>query len=413
MRVGRATHLARPGAQDVRTSTHAAVVEVAHLARRGADRAFHNVADMNTAHIETVIIGAGQAGLSTGYHLKRRGREFVILDANARIGDNWRCHWNSLCLYTPAKYDSLPGLRFPGEPWSFPTKDDVGSYLESYAVHHDLPVRTSTRVESVDPLPDGGYQLTLDGGVVTCQNLVIATGTFGRTPFVPEAAGALDPGIQQLHSSEYKHPGQVQPGVVLVVGASHSGTDIAFELADTHPTILCGRDCGEIPIRLESRGMRIAFPVLLFLARHLLTRRTPIGRKAMADVRFHGGPMLRVKRQDLAARGVVRNVTRFVGTKDGMPLLEDGTVVDVANVIWATGFRQTFDWLHLPVLQADGWPAEYRGEVAGAPGLFFCGLSFQYAFASMLFPGIGRDADHVAGLIDAKTRDRLPARSAA
>jgi putative flavoprotein involved in K+ transport len=364
---------------------------------------------MNTAHIETVIIGAGQAGLSTGYHLKRRGREFVILDASARIGDNWRCHWDSLRLYSPVKYDSLPGLPFPGERWSFPTKDDVAAYLERYAVHHNLPVRTSTRVERLDPAPGGGFQVQIDGGGISCENVVIATGTFGRTPYLPEAARELDPAIRQLHSSEYQRPAQLQPGPVLVVGASHSGTDIAYELAENRPTTLCGRDCGQIPVRLESRRMRVVFPALIFLWRHVLTRRTPIGRKAMGEIRAHGGPMLRVKREDLAARGVVRNTSRLVGAQDGLPRLDDGTVVDATNVVWATGFRQVFDWIHLSALREDGWPEEYRGVVNAAPGLFFCGLSFQFGFASMLFPGIGRDADHVAQKIEARTRPRSTA----
>lgn len=368
---------------------------------------------MDTEHIDTVIIGAGQAGLSTGYHLKRRGREFVILDANARIGDNWRCHWDTLRLYSPVKYDSLPGLRFPGQPWSFPGKDEVATYLESYAVHHDLPVRTNTRVDRLDADPDGGFRVHVDGGVITCDNVVVATGTFGRTPYIPDAARDLDPAIRQMHSIEYKRAAQLRPGRVLVVGASHSGTDIAYEVAATHPTTLCGRDCGQIPVRLESRRMRVVFPILVFLWRHVVTRRTPIGRKEMNEVRFHGGPMLRVKRKDLADRGVVRTTARVVGAKDGLPLLEDGTVVDATNVIWATGFRQVFDWINVPVLDTNGWPEEYRGVVAAAPGLFFCGLSFQYAFASMIFPGVGRDAEYVARQIEDRTRVRVAATAAA
>jgi putative flavoprotein involved in K+ transport len=357
---------------------------------------------MNETRIETVIIGAGQAGLATGYHLKRRGRSFVILDGNARIGDSWRGHWDSLRLYSPVKYDSLPGLRFPGQAWSFPGKDEVAAYLESYAVHHDLPVRMGTRVARVDSTPDGALQVHVDGGVITCQNVVVATGSFGRTPYVPSAARDLDPAIRQLHSSEYKRPDQLRPGRVLVVGASHSGTDVAYEVAETRPTTLCGRDCGQIPLRLDSRWMRVVFPTVVFLWRHVLTRRTVIGRKEMDEVRFHGGPMLRVKREDLTARGVTRTTAKVVGSRDGLPLLDDGTVVDAATVVWATGFRQVFDWIHLPVLRSDGWPEEYRGVVPAAQGLFFCGLSFQYAFASMVLPGVGRDAEYVARRISAR-----------
>ena len=355
-------------------------------------------------HVETVIIGAGQAGLATAHQLQERGRDCVVLDRNQRIGDNWRQQWDSLRLYSPARFDGLPGMPFPGPPWSFPGKDEVADHLEAYAHRWKLPVRLGVRVDGLDAAPDGdGYVVTTGTGTLHCDNVVVATGTFGRTPQVPDAARDLDPSILQLHSSEYRRPGQLRDGPVLVVGASHSGTDIAYELAATRPTTLVGRDCGEIPIRLESRWMKVVFPVLLFAWRHVLTRRTPMGRKEMALVRHHGGPMLRVKRSDLAARGVVRNEARVEGARDGLPLLADGTTVEAANVIWATGFRQAFDWVHLPVLGDDGWPREYRGVTEDAPGLFFCGLSFQYSFSSMLLPGVGRDAELVARRISRRS----------
>lgn len=355
---------------------------------------------MRTQHIETLVIGAGQAGLSTAYHLHQRGRPCLVVDGNERVGDNWRHQWDSLRLYTPAKYCGLPGMPFPADPWTFPGKEDVGDFLEGYALRFDLPVRMSTRVERVEARPDGGFRATLGGGALDCENLVVGTGTFGRTPYVPPFADELDPSIRQLHSSEYRRPSQLQDGAVLVVGASHSGTDIAFELAEGRPTILAGRDCGQLPVRLESRAARRLMPVLAFLARHVITRRTPIGRKAMGEIRSHGGPMLRVKREDLAARGVERTESRVTGVRDGRPVLDDGRALDVGNVVWCTGFRQVFDeWLSVPVIKDDGWPDEYRGVVASTPGLYFCGLAFQYAFASMLLPGIGRDAGHVAAHI--------------
>ena len=366
-----------------------------------------------TTTIETVIIGAGQAGLATGYHLQQRSRPFVILDSASRVGDQWRQQWDTLKLYSPTKYDSLPGLKFPGDPWSFPTKDEVGDYLEQYASQFKLPIRFDTRVESLESDGDGGYVVTTNQGEYRCRNVVVCTGTFGRTPSVPGFAADLDPAILQLHSSEYRRPGQLRGGKVLVVGASHSGTDIAYEVAQTHPTILAGRDCGQIPPRIESRRMRLLFPVIIFAWRHVVTRRTPIGRKEMDNIRFHGGPMLRVKRSDLAARGVERITERVTGVQDGKPVI-GGTAYDVANVIWATGFRQVFDWIKLPILGADGWPAEYRGVVKDAPGLFFCGLSFQFGFASMVLPGVGRDACFVAGRIaERASRTRAPERAGA
>ena len=362
---------------------------------------------MTTQHIETLIIGAGQAGLSTGYHLKQRGRPFLIVDRAERVGDNWRQQWDTLRLYTPAKYDGLPGLPFPADPWHFPGKEEVASYLEQYAVHWDLPVRMSTGIDRLEAARGGGYVATVGADTISCDNVVIATGTFGRTPYVPSFAADLHPGITQLHSSQYRRPSQIPLGRVLVVGASHSGMDIAYELASTHSTLLCGRDCGQIPVRLESRRAHAFLPAMVFVFKHVLTRRTPMGRKEMNEVRFHGGPSLRVKRVDLDARDVERDEARVVGVKNGLPLLDGGRVVDVTSVVWCTGFQQIFDWIDLPIFGDDGWPEELRGVVETAPGLYFCGLSFQYAFSSMVFPGIGRDADYLARQIVTRSRSAV------
>jgi putative flavoprotein involved in K+ transport len=240
----------------------------------------------------------------------------------------------------------LPGLPFPAARWHCPQKDEVGDYLERYALHFDLPVRTSTRIHNLEARPGGGYLATLDAETISCENVVVATGTFGRTPNLPPFAADLDSSIQQLHSSQYRRPAQLRPGPVLVVGASHSGLDIAYELAESRPTTLCGPSRGNIPFRPESRQARVFFPVAVFMFRHVLTRRTPMGRKEMHEVRFHGGPALRVKQDDLNRRGVIRNEGRMAGVDGGRPRLDDGTVVDVASVVWCTGFRQVFDWMN-------------------------------------------------------------------
>ena len=253
--------------------------------------------------------------------------------------------------------------------------------------------------------------LQLGADRIIADNVVVATGTFGRTPNIPDFALDLDPSIRQLHSSEYRRPAQLKPGSVLVVGASHSGTDIAFEVASTHPTVLAGRDLGQVPVRLDHWSARVVLPAIGFLAKHVLTRRTPIGRKAMDEVRFHGLPMLRVKRSDLQARGVERILDRATGVRDGRPVLAGGQVLDVANVVWCTGFRQVFDWIDLPIFGAGGWPREMRGVVPEAPGLFFCGLAFQYAAASTVLPGVGRDAAYVAEQINTRVGEVIGARS--
>ena len=355
-------------------------------------------------HIETVIIGAGQAGLVTGYRLQRRGRPFVILDSESRVGDGWRHQWDSLRLFTPAWADALPGKPFPASAWTYPSKEEFADYLESYAAELALPVRLSTRVVRLqakgapDVSHDGatrGYVVTTDRGRIHAENVVVATGTFGRTAAVPGFADQLDPAIVQLHSSEYRRPGQLPPGPVLVVGASHSGCDIAYELAATHPTILAGRDLGQIPVPFDSRRFRLVFPLVLFAFAHVLTRRTPVGRKEMDEIRFHGGFRLRVQTKDLEQRGVDWVKDRVTGVEDGKPVVEGRGAVDVATVIWCTGFRQTFGWIDLDVFDDRGWPRELGGVVDAAPGLYFMGLGFQSAASSMMVHGAGRDAAHV------------------
>lgn len=358
-------------------------------------------------HVETVIVGGGQAGLATAYALQRLGRESVVFDARERIGDQWREHYPSLTLYTPRRYSGLPGLDFPGEPWTFPTRDEVADYLETYARTHDLRVRTGVPVRRMGRTDDG-FAVDLDGGRITCDNVVAATGHSG-VPAVPSGAGDLRPDIVQLHSSEYRRPDQLPPGRVLVVGAAHSGTDIAYELAATHPVTLCGRDPGQIPFRPEDRRARILLPLMIFAWRHVLTRRTPMGRRMMGAIRRGGGPMIRIHREDLAARGVVRHLSRFAGARDGLPLLADGTVIEAAGVVWATGYRLDHGWLDIPIVGEDGYPREYRGVAEEVPGLFFCGLPFQFGFGSMVFPGVGRDAEFVARRIAAGITARAKA----
>jgi putative flavoprotein involved in K+ transport len=346
-------------------------------------------------HFETVIVGGGQAGLAAGYHLKRRKRPFLILDANERIGDSWRGRWDSLRLFTPAKYDGLPGMRFPARGWSFPTKDEMGDYLERYAERFELPVRTGVGVDRVTRNGDGWV---VDSGDLQfhADQVVIASGAH-RIPTMPAFARELDSGIVQMHSSDYRNPGQLQEGGVLVVGAGNSGAEVAFELSRTHPTLLAGKEAGEIPVRHGSIPARFTLPIIRFLATHLLTVRTPIGRKVRARL-GDATPLIRTKSKDLAATGVER-VARVAGVRDGLPLLEDGRVLDVANVIWCTGYARDYSWIDLPALGDDGEPLHERGVVESAPGLYFVGLIFQYAATSDVLPGVGRDARHIAGRV--------------
>ena len=349
--------------------------------------------------IDTVVIGAGQAGLSAGHYLAKRGLPFVILDADERVGDHWRDRWDSLRLYSPARYDSLPGRRFPAPSSHWPTGREMGDYLEAYARWFELPVRSGTRVERVEPA-DGGFVVTTgDGARLTARQVIVATGPF-REPNIPGFAGELDPSIRQLHSHEYRNPDQLADGPVLVVGLSHSGADIAFEAAKAgHRTILSGRSHGQIPIKVtDSRRAMLGWPVVEFVFGHVLTMRTPMGRKMRPEVRKAGGPLLRVRLGDLDKAGVERHDDKTVGVSDGRPMLADGAVLDVANVVWATGYRPDYSVIAAPVGE-DGWPVEERGVSPTVPGLYFLGVPFQYAFSSMLVAGAGRDAKYVVDRI--------------
>jgi putative flavoprotein involved in K+ transport len=351
---------------------------------------------------EVIVIGGGQAGLSVGYHLARRGLRFVILDAHRRIGDSWRQRWDSLRLFTPARWDGLDGMRFPAPPRSFPTKDQMAGYLESYAARFELPVRSGIRVDSLTRRGTG-YLVSAGDKRFEADHVVVAMATYQR-PRVPPFADELDARIVQLHSSDYRNPSQLRHGGVLIVGAGNSGSEIALELArHGHPISTSGRDTGHIPFRLQNPIVQSAVLPLLFrvVFHRLLTVGTPIGRKVRPAAVSQGGPLIRVKPWDLAAAGVER-VARMAGVRDGRPLLEDGRVLDVANVVWCTGFHPGFSWIDLPVHDEEGELRQQRGVAIDEPGLYFVGLHFLYALSSTMIHGVGRDARYVAERIAAK-----------
>jgi putative flavoprotein involved in K+ transport len=356
----------------------------------------HDEAAPRRERVETVIIGGGQAGLAVGYHLARRDRRFVILDANKRTGDAWRQRWDSLQLFTPARYDGLPGWPFPASTWSYPTKDQVADYLEAYAARFQLPVRTGVRVGGLCRQGDR-YVVTTGGRRLEADNVVVASGAY-HCPRIPGFASELDPAILQLDPDRYRNPSQLRDGGVLVVGAGNSGAEIAFETSRAHPTWLSGPDTGHLPVRTGSVWDRLLTPAFWFVASRVLTMDTPIGRKVRPKALTATSPLERVRPKELAAAGIER-VPRAVGVQDGFPALEDGRVLEVSNVIWCTGFRPDFGWIDVPVFDQAGAPVHERGIVESAPGLYFVGLFFLSGFTSSLIGGVGRDAERIANHI--------------
>ncbi|MCU1518195.1 MAG: FAD-dependent pyridine nucleotide-disulfide oxidoreductase [Pseudarthrobacter sp.] len=366
---------------------------------------------MDPRTYDVLVIGAGQAGLAAGHALRHSGLDVGILDASARVGDVWRQRWDSLKLFTPARYSALPGLKYPAGGGSYPTKDGFADYLESYAQKFQLPVRTGVRVLSVGRT-DGIFELQTSAGPLRARN-VIATPGGNSTPRIPEVARALDPGITQLHSSEYRGPAGIAAGDVVVAGAGTSGVEIALELAQNRPAgtvYLAGRPTKHIPDAV----FRFAGPLYWRLVNSLLTLDTKRGRKVAAGIHRHGSPLIRVSVEDVERAGAVR-LPRISGAIDGKPVFDVGTSdggqaaggapatappeaaapANVRTVIWATGYRPAFDWIEGVPLDKDGWPATSRGVVPVLPGLYFVGIPFQYALTSGLVGGVGRDAKYV------------------
>jgi putative flavoprotein involved in K+ transport len=344
---------------------------------------------------DVVVIGGGQAGLSVGYYLARRGLRFVILDAHERVGDAWRKRWDSLRLFSPARYDALVGMPFPAPDDTFPTRDEMADYLEAYAKRFKLPVRNSMRVDSLTER-DGRYRISSGEHEFEADQVIVAMANFQK-PRVPALASSLDPGIVQLHSTEYKNLQQLPDGPVLVAGVGNSGAEIALELAQAGRQVwLSGRSNGEAPFRMNTWFARwFGMPLLFRIFFHrLLTIRTPMGRKARPKVLGHATPLIRTRLSDLAAAGV-RAVARVSGAKSGKPELDDGQLLDVASVIWCTGFHVGFSWIELPIFDDSGAPVHEAGVVPSQPGLYFVGLNFLYAMSSSMIHGVGRDAERI------------------
>lgn len=340
-------------------------------------------------NVDTVIVGAGQAGLAMGRELAMRDEDFVILDERAAIGDVWRERWDSLRLFTPAGHSALPGMPFPGPTGNFPTRGEVADYFAAYAARFGLPVRHGTTVTRIGP-GSRGFLLDTSVGQVAARRVVIATGSNQR-PMIPGLSRDLGSGVAQLHSADYRNPASVASGPVLVIGAGTSGTQLAIELASSHPVTIAGRPTAHVPDVV----LRWASGAYWAFANSVLTRSTPIGRRVAGAFHDRGAPLINVSVQDLDRAGV-RRVGRVEGALSGLPALEGGESIEARTVLWATGYRPDFSWIDGIAVDARGWPKTRRGVVEGVPGLYFLGLPFQYALTSGLIGGVGRDAAYLA-----------------
>lgn len=339
---------------------------------------------------EVIVVGGGQAGLAIGYFLAQQGRDFVILDAASEPAAAWRGRWSSLKLFTPARYSSLPGLPFPGDPDGYPGRDDVAAYLSEYARHFGLPLELGSRVTAVRQL-EGRYLVQLEDRSYTADQVVVATGPF-QAPLVPRIAGDLDHDLVQLHSTEYRDPRSVPDGRVLVVGGGNTGFQIAQELSacrETHLSV--GARQKPLPQRILGRDL------FWYLDKTGLIRKS---RETRMGARLEGRELLigSSPRQLRREYGVQLH-SRTVGASDRTVYFSDGSKLDVGAVIWATGFRPDHSWIDLPVFDEQGRVVHRRG-VTGSPGLYFLGLSWQHTRGSALIGFVGQDAKYIAEAIN-------------
>jgi putative flavoprotein involved in K+ transport len=337
-------------------------------------------------HREAVVVGGGQAGLAIGYFMSQQGRDFTILEAADEPAAAWRERWDSLKLFTPARYDGLPGLAFPGDPDRYPTRDEVAAYLADYTRHFDLPVELNSRVNALRRAGDG-YVLELDDRTYEAEQVVIATGPF-QVPFVPPIAEQLGEGVVQMHSTAYRSPQSVPEGRVLVVGGGNTGFQIAEELSASREVHLAvGSRQTPLPQQILGRDL------FWYLEATGLIRKTAesrIGRRMSGRDTLIGSTPRRLRRR----HGVELHGRAVAATGSSVRFADDSQL-DVASVIWATGFRTDHSWIDAPVFDRAGQVVHERG-VTASPGLYFLGLSWQHTRGSALLGWVKDDAAYIA-----------------
>jgi putative flavoprotein involved in K+ transport len=338
---------------------------------------------------DILVIGAGQSGLALGHHLARADADFLLVDAQPRIGAVWRDRWDSLTLFTPRRYDGLPGLVFPGDPDGHPGKDEVADYLERYAATFDLPVHTGRQVTAVRARQSDGFTVDTTAGSYRALRVVVATGPF-TTPAVPSFARALDAGVSQFHSCAYRNPGQVEGTHVLVVGGGNTGVQIAEELdrAGVRVTLAVSELGQALPQRLVGRDLFWWFDHLGVMS---TSTRSRLGRRLSRQ-----NPIIGTDVRDLLRR--IDLAGRVVGATEDRILFADDRSGSFDAIVWATGYRPHYPWLHVPVLDDQGTPVHVDGRTSH-PGLAFLGLPWQHDRGSALLGWVGRDAERLARYI--------------
>ncbi len=341
---------------------------------------------------EVIVIGAGQAGLSAAYYLAKHKVPYLVLDANDSIAAVWDSRWDSLQLFTKSAYNNLPGgLDFP-EMEGYPGKDEVVQYLRDYVAHHQLQVQLNTFVGKVEKDSSGDFLLSSNQGTFRSKAVIVATGEC-QTPYTPACAAKLPDSVFQIHSRDYRRPDQIPPGEVLVVGTANSGVQIARELALKGRTVyLAGRENKSLPAKLAGKDIfwwLTKANVLDWSADHL------IGRQMVTKGRHFGGLLIGYTLKDIVKGYGLKRLSKVVDYKGEELIFAEGERLRIPNVIWATGYKQDFSWIDLPIYNKSGELRQKRGVVKKVPGLYFSGLKLLHRVGSSLLGSGWKDSRHV------------------
>jgi len=347
--------------------------------------------------LDVLVIGGGQAGLVMGFHLAQRGQRFKVVDAGADVGQTWRLRWDSLKLFTAAQYDNLPGMAFPAPHDSYPGKDDVADFLQTYATKFELPVALNTKVTSLRQ--NELYEIETDQGQLQAHNVVVATGPF-QTPFIPPIAEDIGPDVSHIHSIDYRRPDNIPSGRVLVVGAANTGCQIALELSATHQVELAaGQRLPTIPQR------PLGHDIWWWATRVGLTSITVgsrLGRKLSTRDQVIGGGVRELKREGVVVR------PRLVGVEGRSFSFADATSSEYDAVLWATGFRTDHSWIDVPQIKDRQGQIQHERGVTRAPGLYVLGLTWQHTRTSALLGWVTNDAEYLAEHIVSRATSNGP-----
>lgn len=336
---------------------------------------------------DVLVIGAGQAGLSIGYYLKKNNVSFLLLDQGVEIGESWRKRYDSLKLFTPRAYSSLPGMPLIGDPNGYPTKDEISDYLTQYVKAFSLPVKLKTVITKLDE-EEGCFVLSTSQGEYRSKQVVVATGPF-QEPNIPEFSKFLSGEVFQLHSSEYKNPDQLLSGTTVVVGGGNSGAQIAVELANHRDVYLSvGHTPKFMPQDFVGKSIFWWFDKLGFL-------KANIDSKIGQTIRNKPDPIFGYELKVQLKNGKVQQRPKAISAIDNELIFEDQSILKIRNLIWSTGFKSDYSWIHIPkIFNEKGMPIHRRG-VTDTQGLYFLGLPWQYRRGSALLQGIGEDAKYL------------------